>query len=332
MAEQNERDQGAGGSGIVGLVRTLFGGGRTSSLRESLEETIEEHHAEDGVGRRLSDDERAMLLNILAYGEIRVGDVMVPRADIVAADVALPLKDFIPLVADAAHSRIPVYRETLDDVRGMVHVKDVLKAVAEERLVSDRLGDLQRPVLFVPHSMRVMDLLARMRANRTHMAIVVDEYGGTDGLVTIEDLVEQIVGEIEDEHDEAEEPQLVAVGDGSYDADARIEVEALEATLGMSLLPADRDEDVDTLGGLVFALAGRVPEIGETIGHEAGIAFEVVDADPRRIRRLRIHTDLTTVGQGESGGRNKAKGADKGADQGQDGSSGDSGPVRNDDD
>tara|TARA_R110002096_G_scaffold147616_2_gene307529 strand:+ start:924 stop:1814 length:891 start_codon:yes stop_codon:yes gene_type:complete len=259
------------------------------SLRESLEEAID-GHGEDTSARALGDVEREMLFNVLEYGELRVDDVMVPRADIIAVPNNVSYQDLVRVFAEAAHSRIPVFRENLDRVLGMVHVKDALKVVADDHNVEDfTVSKIRRPVLFVPPSMKVMDLLAKMRHGRMHMAIVVDEYGGTDGLVTVEDIVEEIVGEIEDEHDEVEEPDLVPLSTGGYDADARLDIEEMEKVLGVDMLPEEQDEDVDTLGGLVFTLAGRVPEIGEEILHESGYKFEVVDADPRRICKVRIH-------------------------------------------
>ena len=275
-----------------GWLARLFGRGNgEASLRESLEEAIDEHE-EDSDARKLGAEERAMLFNIVEFGELRVQDVMVPRADIVAIDDEMSFDDLVKTFAEAAHSRLPVYRESLDEVQGMVHVKDVLNALSagQENGKAPRLSSIQRRVLYVPASMKVMDLLARMRTSRTHMAIVIDEYGGTDGLVTIEDVVEEIVGEIEDEHDEEEVAQLVPLSGGSFDADARVEIEDLEETLGLSLVDDDEEDEVDTLGGLVFMLAGQVPEIGDVLEHHSGYRFEVVDGDARRIIRVRIHS------------------------------------------
>ncbi|TNE67122.1 MAG: HlyC/CorC family transporter [Alphaproteobacteria bacterium] len=286
MTEQRLKNQG-------GLVRTLkeLLGMRSAevSLRESLEEALDEHE-EEALGQTLGQEEREMIFNVLEYGALRAYDVMVPRADIVGVSVDTTYDDLIRLFANAAHSRMPVYRDTLDDVLGMVHVKDALKVMADGTdTAAFKIGAIQRPVLYVAPSMKIIDLLAKMRATRTHMAIVVDEYGGTDGLVTVEDIVEEIVGEIEDEHDTIEEPDLVALPGGGFDADARLEMEELEEVLGIDLLPEGEREDVDTLGGLVFSLAGCVPEIGEVIVHDSGYRFEVVDADPRRIYKVRIH-------------------------------------------
>ncbi len=283
----------ASSKGQGGLWRALKDllGFRASevSLRESLEEAIEEHE-EEARGQSLGEEEREMLFNVLRYGALRVDDVMVPRADIVGVSSDIAYSDLIKVFADANHSRMPVYRETLDTVLGMVHVKDALRVAAEESDVSDfKVATIQRPVLFVPPSMKVIDLLAKMRLSRTHMAMVVDEYGGTDGLLTVEDIVEEIFGEIEDEHDEIEDPYITPLEGGGYDVDARLEVDELEEMIGVDLLPEELDEGVDTVGGLVFSLAGCVPEIGEVMVHESGYRFEVVDADPRRIHKVRIH-------------------------------------------
>lgn len=263
-----------------------------SSLRESIANAIEEHR-EPAVAALddLSVSQRLMLQNLLDYGDLSVGDVMVPRVDIEAFNISDGFQELVAQFARAGHSRLPVYRESLDAIIGMVHVKDVYRLLAEpERPSQPRLDSLLRSVLFVPPSMRVLDLLTKMRASRTHMAIVIDEYGGADGLATIEDLVEQIVGEIDDEHDEAEATLLRPLPDGSYDADARLPLEDLEAHLKQDFLPEEADEEVDTLGGLLFFLCGRVPMIGEVIEDDSGYRFEVVDGDPRRITRVRIHT------------------------------------------
>lgn len=260
------------------------------NLKSSLEEVIEEH-ASEKADQSLSADERTMLGNILEYGELRVDDVMVPRVDVVAIPVDTSFDDLTRIFASAGHSRLPVYKDTLDDIIGMVHVKDAMMVIAEKgqkEAVVTTISSFQRPVLFVPAAMKLLDLLSKMRSNRMHMAIVVDEYGGTDGLVTIEDLVEEIVGEIEDEHDTADIMELKSLGQGNFDADARLEIDFLQQELGVDLLE-DEEEDVDTLGGLVVAQAGRVPEIGEVISHVSGYRFEVVDASPRTIYKLRIY-------------------------------------------
>jgi CBS domain containing-hemolysin-like protein len=262
------------------------------SLREALDEMIEEPTAEDR--EPLSGHERVLIGNILKVHDRTAADVMVPRVDIVALDIETPFPEVVKCMVEQGHSRVPVYRETLDDVIGFIHVKDVLGPVAERR--ETKLPPLLRKVLFVAPSVPILDLLVQMRQARTHIAMVVDEFGGIDGLVTIEDLIEEIVGEIEDEHDEAEGPSLVERTDGSLIADARTPIELLEEHEGTRLRPAGDQEEVDTLGGLVSSLAGRVPERGEIIAHPSGIEFEVLDADPRRIKRLRVRSRQRTDG------------------------------------
>jgi magnesium and cobalt transporter len=261
--------------------------GEGSSLRETLEELIEEHEEEATPDRaEFTEDERELLLNALSFGELQVWDVMVPRTDIKAISIKAGLAEVLGAMRDAMHTRLPVFRENLDEVIGMVHIKDLLPYWGDG--TDFALERIVREVLFVPTSMRVLDLLLQMRDTGVHMAIVVDEYGGTDGLATIEDLVEEIVGEIQDEHDKIVPPRITELADGALDADARVEVEDLEARLGLQLLEPERREDVDTLGGLIFTLLDRVPARGEVVRHPAGIEFEVVDADPRRVKRLRI--------------------------------------------
>jgi CBS domain containing-hemolysin-like protein len=233
-----------------------------------------------------------------AFQSLRISDVMTPRADILALEVSSPLSDVVGRFVDSEHSRMPVYRETLDDPIGVVHIKDLLRLIAPPGVEPETapplswrepvLHRLRRELLYVPASMRAADLLLRMRVTRMHMALVIDEFGGTDGLVTLEDLVEAVVGEISDEHDERAEASIVARPGGLLEADARVPLDELEALLGHPLSLPDEDEDVDTVAGLVATLAGRVPQRGEVIVHPDGVEFEVVEADPRRIRRLRI--------------------------------------------
>ena len=276
---------------LTGFGRKQNGNG---SLRESLEETIQSHKGEPAA---LSKEERMMLSNILSFGELRVDDVMVPRADIIAVEVSTELTDILDVFREAAHSRLPIYRETLDDPIGMVHIKDVIAMLSaggngdadKPQANGYILNKLRRDVLFVPPSMPALDLLVRMQKTHIHMAIVIDEYGGTDGLVSIEDLVEQIVGEIEDEHDTDVAPVLIQREGGGYDADARVPIDELEEKVSIDLLPEDREEDIDTLGGLIFSLVGRVPQRGELIRHPGGLEFEIIDADPRRVKKIRIH-------------------------------------------
>jgi CBS domain containing-hemolysin-like protein len=256
-------------------------------LRESIEDVFEEHR---GDSSELTAEERIMLLNIISLRELDIESVMVPRADIVAIEISTPFDEVVRIFRDAAHSRLPVYRDTLDDVVGMVHIKDVLAVVGdpEQKVTPPSLSDIKRRLLFVPPSMPVIDLLLKMRLSRMHMAVVIDEYGGTDGLVSIEDLIEQIVGEIEDEHDEQITPLISERPSGALDVDARCPVEDLEARVGIDLLPDDREEYIDTVGGLIFDIAGRVPVRGEIIAHNGGLEFEVVDADARRLKRVRV--------------------------------------------
>jgi len=228
-----------------------------------------------------------------AFKTLRVNDVMTPRADIVAVEIGCPFKDLLDRFLEAEHTRMPIYRESLDDPVGQVHVKDVFKMLVDEALRPGPdepvLRRLRREVLYVPGSMRTADLMVKMQASRIHMAMVIDEYGGVDGLVTLEDLIEAVVGEIDDEHDEASVNRVVARGPGLFEAAGRAPLEDLEAALETSLITSDLDdEDIDTVGGLVSALAGRVPQRGEVIEHPGGYDFEILDADPRRVKQVRV--------------------------------------------
>jgi magnesium and cobalt transporter len=258
--------------------------GEANGLRDTLEELITE--AEQEGATAFSEEERELVRNALSFGELRVDDVMVPRADLKGVEVGSPLRDVIRAMQAASHSRLLVYRENLDDVLGIVHIKDLLVYWGDGD--SFALEQVMRPLLVVPPSMRVLDLLLEMRATRKRMAVVVDEFGGTDGLVTIEDLVEEIVGELEDEYDRAAPPQLVENEDGTIDADGRVYLDELEEKLGVPLLEEEERDEADTLGGLIFTLVDRVPTRGEIVAHPSGLEFEVLDADPRRIKRVRI--------------------------------------------
>lgn len=253
-----------------------------TALREAVEDMID-GPPEDTGG--LPNAERMLLANILQLREKQVVDCMVPRADIIAVDVASEMKKLVDVMAETSHSRIPVYRETLDEMLGMVHMKDVMECLAHQRPC--KVQDLIRPVLFVAPSMQASKLLLQMRQSRMHMAMVVDEFGGIDGLVTIEDLVEQIVGEIQDEHDEPDVPDMIVRNDGTLLADGRTAIEDFEAKVGAFLSAEDR-EKFDTLGGYVFHLAGHVPQIGEQVEGVEGLRFEVLETDQNRIKRLRI--------------------------------------------
>jgi len=321
-----DNDQDTSGPGFFGRMLARLGIGEDrEDAREIIEEALEN---EESTARSFSPPERLMLGNLLRFGELRVEDVMVPRADIIAIDISATLGELLRVFQEASHSRIPVYQGTLDDPRGMVHIKDLMSWItsqasgqAEQPKVKAEAGsgtetpaarkavnqlegvdlsiavsdaEIRREALFVPPSMSGLDLLLRMQTTHIHLALVVDEYGGTDGLVSIEDLVEEIVGEIEDEHDSNDAPLIVEDVEAGLIADARAPIEDLEERLGFSLLPPDREEDVDTLGGLVFTLAGRVPVRGELVRHDSGLEFEVLDADARRIKKLKIHRNSAT--------------------------------------
>jgi CBS domain containing-hemolysin-like protein len=276
----------------------LFGEDSEPSLRAEIEEAIdeaEESQRSHPVAGDLSPAERQMLRNLLHFGEQTAGDICVTRGDIMAVASDIHFDDLVRAFADAGHSRLPVYGESLDAVIGMVHIKDVFMATVDPTL--DRsIAALMRDPLFVPESMGVIDLLARMRSQRTHLAIVVDEFGGTEGLVTIEDVVEEIVGEIEDEHDEAEAGMLTMLDEGLWEADARVELDELGRAVDARL--SSDDDEVDTLGGLVFLLAGHIPTKGEWVTHRSGWKFEAIDSEPRRIIRVRLHSPDAQQKQG----------------------------------
>ena len=299
--------------GWLSALRSRLGLQGAPTLRDTIEGALKQEAASDSA---FSAEERQMMLRMLRFGALRVVDIMVPRADIIALEETEPLSEMLRTFEEGGISRIPMFAETLDDPRGMIHIKDVLHWLMEEGGVKSAgapvAGDappsprhwnlsaidltrpitvakVRRPVLYVPPSMPAMNLLLRMQTTRIHMALVVDEYGGTDGLVTIEDLVEQVVGEIEDEHDEAEVAPITRDAKGVMTALARTPVTDLEEVLGRKVVTAEEAEEVDTLGGLVFAILGRVPVRGEIVRHaHSGIEFEVLDADPRRVKKLRI--------------------------------------------
>jgi len=276
------------------------------TLRDDLNEALS---GEGEAGDVFSPEERAMLQNILRLRELRVEDVMVQRAEIHAVDLDTPLGALLQTFEETGHSRLPVYAETLDDPRGMVLIKDLLLHITKragngnktngngykklnlEKLNLDvTLAELRvmRKVLFVPPSMLASDLMARMQATRTQMALVIDEYGGTDGLVSLEDIVEEVVGEIEDEHDEDDDARIVDQGDGTWTVDARVELEKVTEVIGQAFDPGEEGEDVDTLGGLVFAHAGHIPVRGEVVSGLPGFEFRILEADPRRIKQVQV--------------------------------------------
>lgn len=279
-----------------GMRHLIFGEDSEPTLREEIEEAIDEAEESRPVAGDLSPTERQMLRNLLHFGEHTAGDIAVTRGDIIAVPSDISFDDLVRAFADAGHSRLPVYGDSLDEVVGMIHIKDVF--VTNVDPARDRsIGALMREPLFVPESMGVLELLARMRSQRVHLAIVVDEFGGTEGLVTIEDVVEEIVGEIEDEHDEAERGMLTLLDDGLWEADARLELEELAQAVDPRL--SSNEDEVDTLGGLVFLLAGRIPQKGECVTHPSGWRLEAVDSDPRRIIRVRLHAPETQRVEGD---------------------------------
>lgn len=271
--DQSTPEAGGARRGLLGLIRRLVGQAPPEAEAPSLNGAALIEHAE-------------------AFQTLRVDDVMTPRADVVAVDIGTSFGELVGQFTETEHSRLPVYRGNLDDPVGVVHIKDIFKLLAEPGRRpgnGDRiLSKLRREVLYVPASMRAADLLLRMQSTRIHLALVIDEFGGTDGLVTLEDLIEAVVGDIADEHDEAEVSGVVERPGGVFEADARAPLEDLEVAMGRDLAPPDLDEEIDTVAGLVTALAGRVPQRGEVIAHNSGFDFEVIDADPRRVKRVRV--------------------------------------------
>ncbi len=300
------------------LKRRLAG---SKDLRESLEGVIESH-AENTGGPGMAPDARSMLGNLLNFPDLRVDDLMVPRADIIGVEEGESLRGLLDRFTEANHSRLPVYRDSLDDVVGMIHVKDFLrwmnskgrtsksKSVAGLSLSASELSStikqhhaIMRDVLYVPLSMPASDLLFKMKTSHVHLAVVVDEYGGTDGLVSFEDIVESIVGEISDEHDDEEAEILIKKqNDTTYLADGRIAIAVVEQMFDVDLLPDDQEDEADTLGGLIFEMGGRVPVRGEVIAHASGLEFEIAESDLRRVKKVRIHVRKATSGADNAGG------------------------------
>jgi CBS domain containing-hemolysin-like protein len=292
MATRHDDD---GGSRIWRGMRTLlFGDDREPTLRDQIEDAIDEADEEGSPEPGdLSTQERTMLRNLLHFGDRTAGEIAVTRGDIVAVRDTISFDELAAAFAEAGHSRLPVYGESLDHVIGMIHIKDVFVTGRDPSL--DRsLNALMRTPLFVPESMGVLELLARMRSERIHLAIVVDEFGGTEGLVTIEDVVEEIVGDIEDEHDDAAEAnRLVMLDEGLWEADARVELDDLAEAIDPRL--AAEEDEVDTVGGLIVLLAGRIPDKGDHVVHPSGWRLEAIDADTRKILRVRLHAPETKV-------------------------------------
>jgi CBS domain containing-hemolysin-like protein len=262
-----------------------------SNLRNSIAALVQQaaneaDSAQNGEQPELDRQERALIANVLRLRNISADDVMVPRADIVAMPVSISLDEALSMMRRENHSRMPVYRDQLDDIVGMIHVKDLIAYVGTSEAFS--LEALLRQPLFVAPRLPVLDLLLQMRQRQTHMALVIDEYGGIDGLVTIEDLIETIVGDISDEHDEPAAVMITPRQDGSFDVDARCPVEEFEREIGPILTDAEKEAEIETIGGLVFRMAGHVPARGEVLNHENGFLFRVLDADARHIRRVRV--------------------------------------------
>ena len=241
----------------------------------------------DNSSRELTPEEKNMLNNVIGFGESRVEDCMVPRADSGGLELDTDVKDILKIFSESNHSRIPVYKETLDNPIGMLHMKDLISVFSDKNFDDIDIEKFLREILFVPPSMKSRDLLVRMQTSRIHMALVIDEYGGTDGLVTIEDLIEEIIGEIEDELFE-EDLDRIKIYDNYIDSSARASIQEINDIVGKSLFTDDIDEEINTIGGLVFVLAGRVPQRGELINHPLGFEIEITDADSRRIKKVRL--------------------------------------------
>jgi|TARA_Y100000816_G_scaffold135080_1_gene95454 magnesium and cobalt transporter len=256
-----------------------------NSLKQSIE-TVLDTDLRDAEG--ISKHERLMLLNILKIDGIRSSDIMIPRADIVAVEINDRFEKVLEVFINEAHSRVPVYENNLDSVIGMVHIKDLVNYQNSNKVDSNFLKDLKRDILQIPPSMPVLDLLLKMQMTRLHMGIVIDEYGCTDGLITIEDVIEEITGEIEDEHDEKNLPMLIKTSTNTFEASARVEIQELQRVTNLKFLETQENEDIDTLGGLIFSIAGRVPQRGEIIKHNSGTTFEIKDADPMKIKTVQV--------------------------------------------
>ncbi|WP_085810685.1 hemolysin family protein [Sphingomonas sp. TZW2008] len=289
--DRSSAGNGAPNDGSIwrGLRTLIFGDTEEATLRDVLEAAIDRHEEDPGPETKgdMTPLERQMVRNLLHFSERDAGDVGVPRADIIAIEEQTTFEELVHVFAEAGVSRLPVYRERLDTIVGMVHIKDVFAILATDAARPADITTLIRQPLFVPMSRGALDLLADMRQTRVHLAVVLDEYSGTEGLVTIEDLIEEIVGEIEDEHDEAPAALLVPLDGGAWEADARVELEDIAETVDARF--DEEDSDVDTIGGLTAVLAGRVPEAGECVDHASGWRIEVIDADERRVNRVRLH-------------------------------------------
>jgi magnesium and cobalt transporter len=258
-----------------------------NTLKQSIE-TVLDSDVKDTEG--ISKHERLMLLNILKINSIRSSDIMIPRADIGAVEISDEFEKVMEVFIREAHSRVPVYEKNLDNIIGMVHIKDLVNYQNQNKVEVNFLRQLKRDILEIPPSMPVLDLLLKMQITRLHMGIVIDEYGCTDGLITIEDVIEEITGEIEDEHDEKNLPMLIKSSSNTFEASARVEIDELQRVTNVQFLAPNESEDIDTLGGLIFSIAGRVPQRGEIIRHSSGTTFEIKDADPMKIKSVKVST------------------------------------------
>lgn len=280
-----DTSNGKGKGGLFSWIKSFSKSKNGSEhLREAIEEYIEELN-DNGESPSIAQHEQALITNVLKLRDLTVVDVMIPRADIVAIDKDTSQEDLMALLADKQYSRLPVYQDSMDNIIGTIHIKDILSHLAVSK--DFKIKDLMRKVPIVSPSMPLLDLMLEMRQSKKHMALVVDEYGGIDGLVTIGDVLESIVGEIDDEFDLYEQPEIIEKPDGTVLADGRVDIGEFEERYG-ELLSEEERNDIDTLGGLVFSVAGRIPARGEVLKHESGLVFEILDADPRRINRLRI--------------------------------------------
>ncbi|MFK4873200.1 MULTISPECIES: hemolysin family protein [unclassified Novosphingobium] len=304
MADNGRHTESGSGDGdstgtLWRVFRRLFQNDGDQSLRAQIEGVINEHEGdgEDEARARgdLSPIERQMLRNLLHFSEHDADDIAVPRSEIVAIPASASWAEVVEAFAEHGHSRMPVHGDSLDAIKGMIHIKDVFPILARGEQPPEDWSSLLRQPLYVPQSRGALDVLADMRAQRTHLAVVIDEYSGTDGIITIEDLVEEIVGNIEDEHDDAPEELLISQENGIWDADARVELDDVAERIDPRL--AEVEEAVDTLGGLAFVLAGQVPAVGTVLDHDSGWRIEVTDGDERRVTRLRLHPPVTEMAE-----------------------------------
>lgn len=283
IAEQKEN------TGLLSFVKNIFKPAQDPTLRETIEEYVDDDSA-DIAETSMSTHEKTLISNILELRDMCATDIMVPRADIIAINQDITQKDLLSLLSERQYSRLPVYKDTLDNVIGSIHVKDIMATLATGKTIN--ILELVRDIPIVSPSIKMLDLLLQMRITRKHMVLVIDEFGGIDGLITIGDVIESIVGEIDDEHEPDNQPEIIINTDGTVTADARVDLEEFEGIFGKMLSKEEHHEN-DTLGGLVFSIAERIPARGEVIKHRTGMVFEILEADPRRIKRLQIR-DIPT--------------------------------------